>query len=1531
MDRAGQTIETSGRVVENAGRGIENTGRTIKATGRGVEVGGKAAQVGGRAAQVGGKAAQAGGKALRAGGQQAIQAGARLSAAGYGLGAIVGVPIAAAGAVGVVAGAGAEAGGHAAEKGGQAAVKAGKAAEQTGKSLQKAGDSVKKAGAEVKKTGNEIKNTGSDIRAKGEQVKEGLGALKGLAPSPSAVAAGANPGATAAETIKNAPGVQQASEAADNLAKKADLNSRVINGFAREQFGDAVAQRLDRFYEKNLDRLDKLAPGSKIAVRLTPAAGVGVVAIVLVVALVIVNLFGGNPALTPNANPEPAGSSGEELVEAHGDALSAYRTLSVEGTVPWPITGAIHFVTTQHNTIHPYTLDQTNGNWPRASAGAPDDADTSGTTPAGPTPSAAPTPTETADETAQADGPDFAAAGTEPTEVTEPPVGPPSDGPTPTEDVPSGDAPAVEDYGTSADGDGDGFDDETGQAVIGPINNMSGGYGPFLLSEDFLEGAISWSGDGVAGNVQDGTDSARALINELASFVDLYRRGEVVGPTDYLQEDFTPTLPDTGDGDETDVPDDDTDDDDIGGAADIEDTISPEGYTVAGGASGRIGTGQPAFYTVEVEDGVGVSASAFAGQVESILQDHRSWASRGRVMQRIADPGQAQVRVVLASASTVHSVCATAGLDTAAQNVSCYAGSDAGYDGERAMINVDRWNDQPSFWSSRSGYRTYLINHEFGHGVGERHVDCTDGEASIMTQQTASIPEGCSTQEWPSPDAVAGAVTINGVTQIELSPDQITDLIRFGHMDRRFLTDDEDWAVHLAMWRMALEAIEPMVMLTDAQICVLPQSGLTAPQKVDRAVRCNAVGKDIRIVDPFTEEVQDREDSVAQLGREAVEVAWLYNEWGQRDTCQEDAVVGGIFPVPVSPTYDHDDNDETPRIPYYFRCDEQTNLDIAMVGHFSIPSFPGLITLHEGVPVAGGAPPFEWMIRGWGDGIFRQAAGNDRFPEFGPVQIGEWIPGTGACTSLLRGFIRGLLNEEYSLHPDWGSLSHVAPNTATLWTHIAGMPEWEPVETACTPIYPGDADDDLDRAWALAIFDAFETVTPELVSLAPPSEAPEGTESAPAAVRALYTMAVADAFISEDGVSVVTEARWGETSAVRRLANPAILLEVPSWTPAARPDFTNYVMSYALSLIGESCGSGPTTTLASTAGGDGADTSTSGDQLSWEEIAQIAYDAGFRGEDLVTAVALTQPESGRRPGINNAGTNSNGTIDYGLWQINDIHNVPIPEIYDPTVNASFAYRIYATAPRNGGFNFTPWSAFNANRHLPYIDAARQGAQNQLGDRINDPPPGDVPGVPNGNPVGTGSFVAACQGVGGLSLVGADGLTCPNAGPVTFWDDWGQPRGGGSRTHTGLDMFSLVGTPTVAVEDGTVGAIGWGGNISGARVRIRGDSGNTWTTVHMDSTETSLAPGMRVAAGQVVGAVGYTGNAIGTPPHNHTIYKPPGGPSSPLYEIMIVICQGNLTPGTRPGGRGDSSAVDHPFVAETNRSKCNPRRTCSGQY
>ncbi|HEY7704752.1 MAG TPA: DUF3152 domain-containing protein [Acidimicrobiia bacterium] len=163
---------------------------------------------------------------------------------------------------------------------------------------------------------------------------------------------------------------------------------------------------------------------------------------------------------------------------------------------------------------------------------------------------------------------------------------------------------------------------------------------------------------------------------------------------------------------------------------------------VVPGSTPAVGGDDPKTFAVEVEEGLGVDGECFAGYVNQVLQDARGWIRAGFSFAR-TDASGADLVVALASPPTVDSRCAP--LKTNGW-LSCW-------DGSRAMLNVVRWAEGIPAYDDLWAYRTYLINHEVGHGLGYGHQDCPGpGEvAPLMMQQTIGL-EGCTPNPWPTQD-----------------------------------------------------------------------------------------------------------------------------------------------------------------------------------------------------------------------------------------------------------------------------------------------------------------------------------------------------------------------------------------------------------------------------------------------------------------------------------------------------------------------------------------------------------------------------------------------------------------------------------------------------------------------------------------------------------------------------------------------------------------------------------------------------------
>jgi murein DD-endopeptidase MepM/ murein hydrolase activator NlpD len=130
-----------------------------------------------------------------------------------------------------------------------------------------------------------------------------------------------------------------------------------------------------------------------------------------------------------------------------------------------------------------------------------------------------------------------------------------------------------------------------------------------------------------------------------------------------------------------------------------------------------------------------------------------------------------------------------------------------------------------------------------------------------------------------------------------------------------------------------------------------------------------------------------------------------------------------------------------------------------------------------------------------------------------------------------------------------------------------------------------------------------------------------------------------------------------------------------------------------------------------------------------------------------------------------------------------------------------------------------------------------------------------------------SFVIPVRGVGHRDLV----------------DSFGDSRGGGARTHEGIDIFAPRGTPVVAATSGTIARISTT-ERGGLCLWIYSDSGYDFYYAHLDRWRPGLAAGDRVKAGEVVGYVGNSGNAANGRCHLHFEIRDGDSPLNP-YSVL----------------------------------------------
>jgi len=141
--------------------------------------------------------------------------------------------------------------------------------------------------------------------------------------------------------------------------------------------------------------------------------------------------------------------------------------------------------------------------------------------------------------------------------------------------------------------------------------------------------------------------------------------------------------------------------------------------------------------------------------------------------------------------------------------------------------------------------------------------------------------------------------------------------------------------------------------------------------------------------------------------------------------------------------------------------------------------------------------------------------------------------------------------------------------------------------------------------------------------------------------------------------------------------------------------------------------------------------------------------------------------------------------------------------------------------------------------------------------------------------GTAGFLSS-----GVYLDGS--IICPVVGSTAFGDTWGAPRSGGRR-HEGVDMLGPTGLQLVAVVSGFVTFKT--GLLGGLVASLEGDNGNTYFYGHLSAYEGSSRT---VGQGDVIGYLGDTGNAQGTP-HLHFEIRPNRGRPVNPYASVRAAC------------------------------------------
>ncbi len=117
-------------------------------------------------------------------------------------------------------------------------------------------------------------------------------------------------------------------------------------------------------------------------------------------------------------------------------------------------------------------------------------------------------------------------------------------------------------------------------------------------------------------------------------------------------------------------------------------------------------------------------------------------------------------------------------------------------------------------------------------------------------------------------------------------------------------------------------------------------------------------------------------------------------------------------------------------------------------------------------------------------------------------------------------------------------------------------------------------------------------------------------------------------------------------------------------------------------------------------------------------------------------------------------------------------------------------------------------------------------------------------------------------------LGLSNYVFPVAGVSSYIDTYGGYRGDvPGNWHHGDDIFAPLGTPVVAVTDGTLNRVGWE-HLGGWRLWVRDHNRNQFYYAHLSGYSPLALHSKFVQKGDVLGFVGNSGDAFTTPPHVH---------------------------------------------------------------
>jgi LysM repeat protein len=275
-----------------------------------------------------------------------------------------------------------------------------------------------------------------------------------------------------------------------------------------------------------------------------------------------------------------------------------------------------------------------------------------------------------------------------------------------------------------------------------------------------------------------------------------------------------------------------------------------------------------------------------------------------------------------------------------------------------------------------------------------------------------------------------------------------------------------------------------------------------------------------------------------------------------------------------------------------------------------------------------------------------------------------------------------------------------------------------------------------------------------------------------------------------------------------------------------------------------------------------------------ESLFKIAGVYGSSARDIAEANALGDPDlirpgqelvipATRKKALGGPAGGSDAKSDGGSSRSDNFHVVQRGETLD-MIAGKYSVPPDQIAVANGLVNGKVYTGTRLFLDGPAYVGTGSGGEGtyvvQAGDRL-----GDIAAKYDTNI----STIADLNGLADVNLIrsgqtlkvpGGSSWVCPIEGG-NFFNDWGFPRDS-ARFHEGNDIFAPRGAPVRASVSGTVELIE--GTIGGLQFNLYGSDGIKYLGSDLDSAGKTG----EVAAGDVIGYVGNSGNAAGGTPHLH---------------------------------------------------------------